>query len=226
MKVGLYAVSFSGAWYDGPGLPLGDILELAKELGYDGVEIGAKRPHANPMDLNAEARERIRARAAGLGLDIPALAGYSNFASPIVEQRENEVLVTREQIKLARDLGVPVLRVFAAWRGITVRDGRATYDITHRHWGAGIDVTLLEQWNWCKECLRELADFAGEMGVIMALQNHEPLLRDYLDMLDMIREVGSSALRACLDCPLLAEQDDASVTEAVHATGALQVHSH
>jgi len=226
MKVGVYTVSFSGAWYDGPGLPLEEIFRLAREMGYQGVEIGAKRPHANPMDLDARGRARIKEQAAKLGLEIPAVAGYSNFASPIVEQRENELLVAREQVKLARDLGAPVLRVFAAWRGITLREGHAVYDITRRHPDAGIDVTLLEQWNWCKECLKELAEFAGEMGVTLALQNHEPLLRDYLDMLDMIREVGSPGLKACLDCPLLARQDEAYVTEAVKATGALQVHSH
>jgi sugar phosphate isomerase/epimerase len=226
MKIGLYTVSFSGAWYDGPGLPLEEVLLLARDMGYDGVEVGAKRPHANPMDLDGKAREKIRDQAGKLGLDLPAVAGYSNFASPIVEQRENELLVAREQVKLARDLGAPVLRVFAAWRGITLREGHAVYEITRRHWATGIDVTFLEQWNWCKECLRELAEFAGEMGVTLALQNHEPLLRDHLDMLDMIREVNSPALKACLDCPLLHDQDDASVTEAVQATGALQVHSH
>jgi sugar phosphate isomerase/epimerase len=226
MKVGLYTVSFSGAWYDGPGLPLDEVLKLAKDMGYAGVEIGAKRPHGNPMDLDAKAREKIKQQAAKLGLEIPAVAGYSNFASPIIEQRENELLVTREQIKLARDLGAPLLRVFAAWRGVTMQEGHAVYDITRRHWDQGPDVTFLDQWHWVKECLRELADFAGSMGVTLALQNHEPFIRDYIDVLDLVREVNSPALKACLDCPLLARQDEAYVTEAVRATGALQVHSH
>ncbi len=226
MKVGLYTVTFSGVWYDGPGLGLEEIFQRAKAMGYDGVEIAAKRPHANPMDLDDAARARIRAQAAALGLDIPAVAGYSNFASPIVEQRENELLVTREQIKLARDLGAPVVRVFAAWRGITLREGHATYDITRRHWPQGPDATFLEQWNWVKKALKEMADFAGEQGVTLALQNHEPLLRDHLDMLDMIREVDSPALQACLDCPLLTSQADDYVAQAVRDTGALQVHSH
>jgi len=226
MKVGLYTVTFSGAWYDGPGLSLADIFKRAKEMGFAGVEIAAKRPHASPMDLDAGARERVRSQADEVGVEIPAVATYSSFASPIVEQRENELLVTREQIKLARDLGAPVVRVFAAWRGITLREGHATYDVTRRHWLQGPDVTFLEQWNWVKECLRELADFAGELGVTLALQNHEPLLRDHLDMLDMIREVNSPALKACLDCPLLARQDDEYIAEAVRATGELQVYSH
>jgi sugar phosphate isomerase/epimerase len=227
MKVGLYTVSFSAAWYDGPSLSLEEVFRRAKDMGYDGVEIGAKRPHGSPMDLDAGARERIREQAASLGLEIPAVAGYSNFATPIDEQRENELLMVREQIKLTRDLGAPVLRVFAAWRGITRRSGHASYDMTRRYWqDAYADVTSLERWAWAKECLKEVADFAGEMGVTLALQNHEPVIRDHIDMLDMIREVDSPAVKACLDCPLLREQDDESVREAVQAAGDLQVHSH
>ncbi len=227
MKVGLYTVSFSAVWYEGPALSLSEVFALAKEMGYDGVEVGAKRPHASPMDLDAAARARIRAQANAAGVEIPAVAGYSNFASPILEHRENELLVAKEQVKLARDLGVPMLRVFAAWRGITLRDGRASYEMTRRYWANAFpEVTSLEQWRWSVECLRELADFAGEHGVTLVLQNHEPVIRDHVDMLDMVREVNSPACQACLDCPLLTQQDDAYVIEAVRATGARQVHSH
>ncbi len=227
MRIGLYTVSFSGVWYDGPALSLTEVLALAKDMAYDGVEIGAKRPHANPMDLDARARQSIREQVASRGLEIPAVAGYSNFASPILEQRENELLVAKEQVKLARDLGAPMVRVFAAWRGITLHNGHGCYDMTRRYWANGFaDVTLLEQWRWAVECLRELADFAGEQGITLALQNHEPVIRDHVDMLDMVREVDSPALQACLDCPLLSQQDDASVVQAVRDTGEQQVHSH
>jgi sugar phosphate isomerase/epimerase len=227
MKLSLYSVTFSGAWYDGPGLPIEEFFRRAKEMGYSGVEIAAKRPHASPMDLDGRARERIRELAADVGLEMPAIASYNNFASPIVEQRENELLMVREQIKLTHDLGVPVLRVFAGWRGVTERNGMASYDMSRWYWEHGYpDVTWLDRWNWGKECLKEVADFASEMGVTLALQNHEPVIRDHLDMLDMIREVDSPALKACLDCPLLKQQDDDYISDAVRATGSLQVHSH
>ncbi len=227
MKVGLYTISFAGVWYDGPGLPLLDILRRAKQMGFDGVEIGARRPHASPMDLDEKARDRIRKEADKAGVEIPALASYNNFASPILEQRENELLMVREQIKLARDLGAPVLRLFAAWRGITLRDGHGTYEMTRRYWENGYpDVTSLQRWHWVADCLKEVAEFAGEMGVTLALQNHEPVIRRYTDVLDLIRAVNSPALKACIDCPLLISQDDDYVAKAVRDTGDLQVHSH
>jgi sugar phosphate isomerase/epimerase len=45
-------------------------------------------------------------------------------------------------------------------------------------------------------------------------------------MLDMIGDVGSPALRACLDVPILERQDDEYVRQAVLDTGALQAHAH
>jgi sugar phosphate isomerase/epimerase len=227
MKVGLYTISFAGVWYDGPGLPLSDILPRAKQMGFDGVEIGARRPHASPMDLDEKARASIRQQADKAGVEIPAIASYNNFASPILEQRENELLMVREQIKLARDLGAPVLRLFAAWRGITLRDGHGSYEMTRRYWENGyLDVTSLERWHWVEDCLKEVAEFAGEMGVTLALQNHEPVIRRYTDVLDLVRAIGSPALKACIDCPLLISQDDDYVAKAVRDTGDLQVHSH
>lgn len=227
MKVGLYTISFAGVWYDGPALPLDEIFTRASDMGFDGVEIGARRPHACPMDLDEKARERIREQAAKAGLEIPAVASYNNFASPVLEQRENELLMVREQIKLTRDLGAPILRLFAAWRGITLREGHGSYEMTRRYWMTGYpDVTSFERWRWVRECLREAAEFAGEMGVTLALQNHEPVIRSHTDMLAFIREVDSPALKACLDCPLLASQEDDDVAQAVRDTGGLQVHSH
>ena len=225
MKVGLYTISFAGVWYDGPALALDEIFKRAKDMGFDGVEIGARRPHASPMDLDEKARARIREQAAKAGLQIPAVASYNNFGSPVLEQRENEVLMVREQIKLARDLGAPVLRLFAAWRGITLRDGQGTYEMCRNLYGYP-DVLGIERWQLVRESLKEVADFAGQQGVTLALQNHEPIIDRYRHMLELIREVDSPALKACLDAPLLKEQDDDYVAKAVRETGDLQVHSH
>ena len=227
MKVGLYTISFAGVWYDGPALSLQEIFKRARDMGFDGVEIGARRPHASPMDLDERAREEIRQQAADAGVEIAAVASYNNFASPILEQRENELLMVREQVKLTRDLGAPVLRLFAAWRGITLRDGHGSYDMARRYWDHGYaDVTGIERWRWVKACLEEVAAFAGEMGVVLALQNHDPVIRRYQDVLDFIREVNSPSLKACIDCPLLRSQEDEYVMEVVRATGDLEVHSH
>ena len=227
IKVGLYSITYLGAWYKGGHLTIKDFIRKAKALGYDGIEIDLKRPHGFPLDLDEKSRTEIRKLAESEGLEIPAVASNNNFASPIPEHRENELLMVHEQIRLARDLGAKILRVFAAWRGITFRNEIATYEVASEYEkGHNMDSLVLERWNWVRECLKEAAGWAGKYGVVLALQNHVPLMENYKDMLAMVREVGSEYLKCSLDVPCEVRQDDKWVKQAVLDTGELQVHSH
>ena len=129
MKISLYTVTYSGIWYDGPGLSFEEIVKRAKEFGYDGIELDGKRPHGNPMDLDPRARERMRKLVEREGLEIPCVAANNDFSSPIPEHRECQLLMVREQARLAADLGAKVVRLFAAWPGVVIREGRATYEL-------------------------------------------------------------------------------------------------
>jgi sugar phosphate isomerase/epimerase len=204
-----------------------ETIPKARAWGYDGIEIEAKRPHGSPLDLDAGARCRIRDAAGESGLEISCVASYNDFSSPIEEHRENELLMVREQIKLAADLGAPIVRVFAAWSGVTRRDNCITYDVArynidHRYPG----TTALERWCYARECLAEAAQMAADAGVILALQNHKPVIATYQDMLALIAEVDSPALKACLDAPLFDVHSEETYREALEATGALMVHTH
>lgn len=227
MKVGLYSITYSGTWYKGELLSIKEMIRKAKALGYEGIEIDLKRPHGFPLDLDEKARTEIREFAESEGIEIPAVAGNNNFVSPIPEQRENELLMLHEQIRLASDLGAKVLRIFAAWRGVTYRDGIATYDmILNYEKNQYPDTTKLERWNWARECIKEGSEWAEKYKVILALQNHRPLIENYEDMVAMVREVGSDYLKCCLDAPCEPCQDDDYLIEAVRETGNLQVLSH
>ena len=48
MPMALATVTFSGLWYPGRPLTIEEVIDRAKEYGYDGVEINGKRPHAYP----------------------------------------------------------------------------------------------------------------------------------------------------------------------------------
>ena len=228
MKIGLASVTYLGIWYDGVALPLRDVLATARRLGYDGVEINGKRPHGFPLDLDRAARDEIRAAAAAESMDIPALSANNDFTSPIPEQLEAQVLLAVEQVRLASDLGAPIVRMFLAWPGVALRgDGVAQYDAAHHGWEESRRVTTRqEMWERARRALREVARHAEAAGVTLALQNHAPLVRHHRDVLDMVAEVASPSLRVCLDAPLLLDHSDAAVRGAVRDVGALQAHSH
>lgn len=230
MKVGLYSISYSGTWYnDRPALTVEEVIDKAKDYGYDGVEIDLKRPHGSPIDLDAQRCAEIRAYAQSKGIEICGVAANNNFSSPVAEQLENELLMVKEQIRVARQLGAPVLRLFVAWRGVTYRNGIATYEIT-RKMNTFYDSLDYEIRLRAIKCFKECAKWAEEAGVVLALQNHEPVIRSYTDMLDFVRWVNSPNFKCCLDAPNCGltphTQSDEYLTRAVQDVGALQMITH
>lgn len=227
MKIGLHSACYLGLWYDGPGLAPLEFLRRARYLGFDGVEFDGRRPHASPLDLDQARRRAIRELCGELELDLVAVDARNDFSSLVLERREAQLLMVREHIRLARDLGAPVLRIYLAYPGVVVRDGLASAELGRRRYDAATrEETWLEAWNACKACLREAVRYAEDDGVVLALQNQPPVARDHQDVLNMIAETDSPWLRACIDAPLLEHQDSQSVRQAVLEVGALQVHTH
>ncbi len=228
IKIGLYSITYLGLWYRGEPLTLEQLVERARNFGYQGIEIDGKRPHGCPLVWTTERCRKLRQYAEDRGIAIAGVAANNDFSSPIPEHREAQLAWVREMIRMTADFGAPVLRVFLAWPGATkAPEGGGRYDLAQRIWDAAHEGVPEEQaWEWCRECLIEAARYAGDHGVTLALQNHKPLVHTYRDMLRMIREVGSPHLKACLDAPILEDKDPAYVRRAVLETGDLQVQSH
>lgn len=96
MKTALHTVSYAGVWPGQATLPLERIVDKAADLGYDGVMLVAKRPHASPLDMDADRRARLRDQIRGRGLELAALAGYTDFGVgydvPGIPLREMQIL--------------------------------------------------------------------------------------------------------------------------------------
>ena len=223
MKFGLLTVSYAGLFYDGPALSVVEQIRKARQLGFDGVSIETKRPVASPLDLSRSDRQAIRAAADSEGIELCAIESLSNFASPVMEERENNLAMMRLVLDLAVDLGVSLVKVFAAWPGLVDdEDDTATYAPYERgNYYARLYPADLRRWQRAIAGLRETADRAAERGLTLALQNHAPVLRPgYEDTLAMLRELDRPNVGLCLDAPLFKErQSDAYMTEAVRACG-------
>ena len=223
MKFAFLTVSYSGQFYKGPALTLPEQIRKARALGFEGLSIETKRPVASPLDLTKDDRREIRAVAAGEGIEICAVESMSNFASPLMEERESNQAMMRLVIDLAADLDVEIVKVFAAWPGIVNDEDEtsfyAAYDKGNYH--KRLYPADLRRWHRAVEGLREAADFAAGRGITLALQNHAPVLRPgYEDTLAMMRDVERPNVGLCLDAPLFQErQSDAYIKEAVRACG-------
>ena len=226
MKIGIYSITYRGVWYDGHALTLEELLRLAKTQGWEGVEFDTERPHAAPMDLTKDDRKRLRELAGELGMPIVAVSPNCDLSSPSPSNREAVICYTRECIKLTHDLGSPICKIFAAWRGITLHNGVASYDLTYNH--EPYPYWKSDRREFVVESIRELAKIAEDYGVVLAVQNHGPdIINNYRDALSVIEEVGSPVFKACMDIGIEDEpESEDRAREIVRATGKLLVHSH
>jgi sugar phosphate isomerase/epimerase len=225
IKIGLYSITYGGVWYRGDALTTEQVIDRAVKFGYQGVEIDGKRPHGNPLDLPKTRCQELRKRAADQGIQIYAVAANNDFSSPVPEHRESQLVYTRELMRMTADLGAKVLRVFAAWPGVTLRpEGGSRYDIAQTVWKAEHQDFAAEQtWAWCRQSLGEAARLAGDFGVVLALQNHPPVIdKGYVDSLRMVKEVASPHLKMCFDARLEHTLDESAVRKALNEIGELQ----
>src|SRR6266478_5364025 len=111
MKFSLFTVTYAGLFYNGKALTVEQQIHKAKELGFDGLSIETKRPVASPLDLSKADRARIKTVAADAGIELVAIESLSNFCSDLMEERENNLVMMRYVLELARDLGINMVKI-------------------------------------------------------------------------------------------------------------------
>jgi sugar phosphate isomerase/epimerase len=57
----------------------------------------------------------------------------------------------------------------------------------------------MDRWQYCLDCFRIVARIAEDEGVILALQNHPPIVRNHRDCLAMVEEVNSPNFKISFD---------------------------
>ena len=227
LKVGLYSITFLGVWYKGAALTLEEMIKKAKEFGYTGIEIDGKRPHGNPLDWPTQRCKELRKVADGSGIEIFGVAANNDFSSPMPESRECQILYVKELIRMTSDLGAKTLRLFMGWPGVTLHPQLANYDIAKDIWNyTHSKFSEEETWSWIREGMIECSKYAADAGITLALQNHKPVVKDYPDVLRMIKEVNSPSLKVSLDVPIMDDKSPESIQKAAQAVGNLQVLSH
>ena len=227
IKVGLYSITYLGVWYQGAALSLEEMIKKAKEYGYAGIEIDGKRPHGNPLDWPTQRCKDLQKVADGAGIEIYGVAANNDFSSPMVENRECQICYVKDLIRMTADLGAKTLRLFMGWTGITLHPQLAQYDIAKDIWNyTHSKFTEEETWSWVREALKECSKYAADAGVILALQNHKPVVKDYPDVLRMVKEVSSPSLKVSLDVPIMDDKSPENIHKAAVAVGNLQVLSH
>ena len=216
MKLGCSSWSYHAAFRAGR-LDLLEFLRLCgDDLELDGVElVDLHFPTTDPAYLR-----EVKRRCVDLHLTIAGLAVSNDFGSR--GRRDAERQKVQQWCDVAAYVGAPVIRVFAGWLppAEPPRDeGRIVGFIRRIVGPAKPDPRRM--WSDVSETLRLCADYAGERGVTLALQNSrsDGIVGSPWQLAQLVRDVGSPWLRVCLDPADLADRTgiDGALPETVQA---------
>ena len=159
--------------FSAPQLKLSELLDLAAQIGYDGIEprIGSKHAHGVELDTTAAQRRAIRDQAQASGIALCCVATGCKYADPA--SAPGMVEDTRRAIELAAEIGAPRLRVFGGAIGQGLARAQA------------IDLVA--------QSLGAVAGEAEQHGVTICLETHDDWT-DPAHVAEVLRQVDSSAV--------------------------------
>ena len=169
-----------------------DLFDKLKGMGFDGIEIKLS-------DLSILPVSKIEKKMTQTDMKCTfslALDSQRNIISPDKEKRKEGVKFLKQRIEVASYLGSDVIGgpFYGAWGEFTGQ------------------MRTKDEWNYCKEHLSEVAEFAKEKGVVLAV---EPLnryetyfLNTAQDARKLVEEINHPNLNILLDTYHMNIEDD------------------
>ena len=186
-----------------------DILDKAKDMGFDGIEITMFDLDAMDMDATVKALERTGLTPMGCSVITPD----ANPISPDPDVRKAAVQFLCDRID-----------VMKAWGGTCI--GGPNFGPLGDLPGRG---RTEEEFNWCVDTLKRVAEHAERQGVTLAL---EPINRfeTYIfntveDVLKLCNAVGSPNIKVHIDT-FHANIEEKDTAAAIRAAGSKLGHFH
>ena len=211
VKTCLHSVSYMGIWRGQATLTVDEFLVKAKQLGFDGVMLAAKRPHVSLIDYDDATRQKLKARIKELGLELVCLAGYCDFTSGVdkagIPNTEIQAIYIGELARLARDLGTGMVRVYTGYERP--------------------DLPYDKQYAMVVEGLRMAGNIAAKYGITLAVQNHHDIALHHDAMKWLLDEVNLPNVRAAFDCwsPTLEGLSPEEIKKAIYTMKHYIVHT-
>ena len=147
LKLGCMSLSYKDEFEAGT-LDLEGFLDRARGLRLDGVDLHTRAFVSDkPEYLRA-----VRKRALENGLALSYIGVSSDFGVLGTEELDTQVSTAKHWIDVAEFIGIPLVRVFAAW----IPEGDT------------------EEATWARmlPCLKEVAAHGQEKGIVVGLHNH------------------------------------------------------
>ena len=156
---------------------------LAKDAGYDFIELSIDRNRLNKLDYTDAQIEEIRACAKKYGMTLETMTVSANRYWPIgdPEKREEGIGIIKRAIVLAKKLGIKALQLTA-------------YDVFQKE----SDETTRALY---EDAIRKLLEFDKDYGIILAIEVLEDVehFNTSQKLIPFIQKIGSPLLKEYAD---------------------------
>jgi sugar phosphate isomerase/epimerase len=146
-------------------------VKEARRLGFRVVEL----LHSHFKETSHAYLDDLMAVAQSEAMEISAVSPSNDFAQEDATQRAGQVSIVRSWIQIASDMRVRNVRVFTGYD----KEG----------------VSYEEQRRWVIECFHECVPFAENLEVCLAVENHSSIMRTADELMALMEEIDSPALR-------------------------------
>lgn len=166
-------------------------FELAKDAGFDGVEVALDETGLVSLEATKEDIMSVKEMASSVGIELYSVAcglywDY-NYTSNNPEYRKKAKEITKKQLQIASWLGCDTILVVPGAVDVAFNPD---YDVTD------YDIA----YDRCLEALKELAPYAEELKVSIAIENvWNKFLLSPLEMRDIIDKVNSDYVGSYFD---------------------------
>lgn len=205
MKIGVSSYSFNRLLKAGKNYF--DVCDMAKDMGYDGIEfVDLKTDHGNGQTTVEELAQDLRAYCEKIGLPIASYTIGSDFLNGLRVPPEDEPARVKGCVDIAALLGVDVMRFDAFWemKGI-------------RYWKDAADKVI--------PGIREVAEYAAQKGIRTCTENHGMIMQDSERMEYLINGVGNESYGWLVDLGNFMCVDE-DVRHAVGVAAPYAMHAH
>ncbi|RAV04737.1 sugar phosphate isomerase/epimerase [Paenibacillus sp. YN15] len=178
-------------WSFPEGSPLQDCLAIAKDAGFDGIELSLNEAGDLGLSTSAKEARKVREQVLDTGLEIAGLAtglywSYS-MTSDSADERSKAMDVCRKQLELAAALGTDTILVIPGAVGVDFIPGHPVVDYERAYERA-------------LGAISSLAQDARAAGVSIGIENvWNKFLLSPLELRSFLDAVGSPFVGAYLD---------------------------
>jgi sugar phosphate isomerase/epimerase len=161
-------------------MTIDDLLDFCAKTGFDGIDLTGYYFPGYPEVPADDYIFHLKQKAFRLGIELGCTGVRNDFTWHDPVKREPEKKLVKDWIIVAQKLGAQGLRIFAG-----------TLSKENYPWE--------ERAKWIAGDIRECAEFGKRHGVMLALQNHNDFLKNFVQVETLLKLVDSDWVGLMLD---------------------------